>query len=71
MSFCNLTDLEAHVTSLQRDDFNRDASNTDEQSRLILNSNNKRAEESSNKGLVYQSAPGLHPGSEAFSSIKQ
>ena len=71
MSLCNLTDLEAHVTSLQRDDSNRDASNTDEQSRLILNGNNTSIEESSNKGLVYQSAPGLHPSSEEFSSIKQ
>ena len=71
MSFCNLTDLEAHVISLQRDDSNRDASNTHEQSRLILNGNNTSKEEFSNKGLVYQSAPVLYPSSEEFPSIKQ
>ena len=69
MSFCNLTDLEAHVISLQRDNSNRDASNTHEQSRLILNGNNTSKEEFSNKGLV--SAPVLHPSSEEFASIKQ
>lgn len=71
MSFCNLTDLEAHVTSLQHEDSNRDASNTDEQSRLILNGNDTSIVEVSNKGLVCQPTPGLHSGSEEFSPIKQ
>ena len=71
MSFCNLTDLEAHVTSLQPEDSNRDASNVDEQSRLILNGNDANIEKFSNKGLVSQSTPGLHPGSEELLPIKQ
>ena len=71
MSFCNLTDLEAHVTPLQPEVLTRDASIIDEQSLLISNGNKADIEESSNKGLVCQSTPGLHPNSEEILPIKQ
>ncbi len=68
MSFCNFTHLEAHVTPLQRED-----SNIDElgQSLLTLSGNNARTEELSNKGLVCQSTPGMHPTSAEILPIEQ
>ena len=68
MSFCNLTHLEAHVTALQPED-----SNLDEQGQglLTLSGNNARTEELSDKALVCQSTPGLHPTPEEILPFKQ
>ena len=66
MSFCNLTHSDTHVTPPQRA-----GSKIDGQGRQASSGIDARTEDLSNRGLLCQLTPGVHPTTEKIPLIKQ